>query len=96
MAYSSKWHKYVQKQCRDHFQPLDEELTFANTEVTKESYVSRRLPYDFGNAPTPAYDEIVGTLYDTEEREKLEWAVGAIVSGEAKNILFFRLLVPMP
>lgn len=91
-----KWHKYVQKQCRDRFQPLDEELTFANTEVTKESYVSRRLPYDFGNAPTPAYDEIVGTLYDTEEREKLEWAVGAIVSGEAKNIQKFIVMYGAP
>ena len=76
-----KWHKFVQKQCRDSFHLLDEELTFENTIVTKESYVSKRLPYSYENAPTPAWDEIIGTLYSQEERAKLEWAIGAIVTG---------------
>ena len=91
-----KWHKFVQKQRRDDFHPLDEELTFANTEVTKESYVSRRLPYSYEPAPTPAWDEIVGTLYSPEERMKLEWAIGAIVTGESKNLQKFIVMYGAP
>lgn len=91
-----KWHKFVQKQRRDDFHPLDEELTFANTEVTKESYVSRRLPYSYEQAPTPAWNEIVGTLYSPEERMKLEWAIGAIVTGESKNLQKFIVMYGAP
>lgn len=91
-----KWHKFVQKQCRDSFHPLDETLTFANDTVTKESYVSRRLPYSYEPAPTPAWDEIIGTLYSPEERMKLEWAIGAIVTGESKNIQKFIVMYGAP
>ena len=91
-----KWHKFVQKQCRDSFHPLDETLTFANDTVTKESYVSRRLPYSYEPAPTPAWDEIIGTLYSPEERMKLEWAIGAIVTGESKKIQKFIVMYGAP
>ncbi len=91
-----KWHKFVQKQCRDNFHPLDEALTFANDVVTKESYVSRRLPYSYESAPTPAWDEIIGTLYSPEERMKLEWAIGAIVTGESKKIQKFIVMYGAP
>ena len=91
-----KWHKFVQKQCRDNFHLLDEELTFENTVVTKESYVSKRLPYSYENAPIPAWDEIVGTLYAPEERTKLEWAIGAIVTGESKNLQKFIVMYGAP
>ena len=91
-----KWHKFVQKQCRDSFHLLDEELTFENTIVTKESYVSKRLPYSYENAPTPAWDEIIGTLYSQEERAKLEWAIGAIVTGESKNLQKFIVMYGAP
>lgn len=91
-----KWHKFVQKQCRDNFHPLDEALTFANDVVTKESYVSRRLPYSYESAPTPSWDEIIGTLYSPEERMKLEWAIGAIVTGASKKIQKFVVMYGAP
>lgn len=71
---------------------LDEQLTFANTEVKKKDYVSKRLPYSLEDGTTEAYDEILGTLYDPEERRKLEWACGAIVSGDARTIQKFIVL----
>jgi hypothetical protein len=91
-----KWHKFVQKQCRDSFHLLDAELTFENTVITKESYVSKRLPYSYENAPTPAWDEIIGTLYSQDERTKLEWAIGAIVTGESKNLQKFIVMYGAP
>lgn len=36
-----------------------------------------------------AWDELVGTLYSQEERNKIEWAIGAIVSGDSKKITKF-------
>ena len=35
---------------------------------------------------------IMSTLYEPDERAKLEWAIGAIVSGDAKNIQKFIVL----
>ena len=76
----------------DNSHQLDEKLTFANTEVKKKDYVSRRLPYPLEKGSIEAYDEIIGTLYTPEERAKLEWAIGAIVSGDAKDIQKFIVL----
>ena len=84
-----KWHKYCQKQMRDNFHPLDEKLTFTNSEVRREDYSSKRLPYALEEGDISAWDELVGTLYSPEERHKIEWAIGSIVSGESKDIQKF-------
>ena len=39
------WHKYCQKQMRDNFHPLDENLIFSNTSTKKEDYASKKLSY---------------------------------------------------
>ena len=87
-----RWHKFVQKQMRDNFKPLDEKITFANTKVKRTDYISKRLNYDLKEGDTTAYDELIGTLYDQENRRKLEWAVGAIISGDSKHIQKFEVL----
>lgn len=73
----------------DNSHQLDERLTFANTQVKKSDYVSRRLPYSLEEASYDAWDELVGTLYSEEERRKIEWAIGAVISGDAKSIQKF-------
>ena len=75
------WHKYCQKQMRDNFHMLDEKLIFSNSETNKKDYASKRLPYPLEVGPTPAWDKLIGTLYSKEERHKIEWAIGSIVSG---------------
>lgn len=76
----------------DNSHQLDENLTFANTEVKKTDYVSRRLPYSLSEGDHSAWDELVGTLYSSEERAKIEWAIGAVVSGDSKKIQKFLVL----
>lgn len=76
----------------DNSHQLDVNLTFANTEVKKEDYVSRKLPYALQSGDISAYDELIGTLYSPDERAKLEWAVGAIIAGDAKHIQKFVVL----
>jgi len=76
----------------DNAHQLDTGLTFLNTDVKKRDYVSRRLPYLLEEGACDAYNEVMSTLYAPEERAKLEWAIGAIVAGEAKDIQKFIVL----
>lgn len=80
------WHKYCQKQMRDNYVMLDEKIIFSNDPVRKDNYASRRLAYPLQKGDISAYDKLVGTLYSAEERHKLEWAIGAVVSGDSKTI----------
>jgi phage/plasmid-associated DNA primase len=88
---SNAWTQYKKylRNASDAFHPLDMKVTFANTEVKRSDYVSRRLPYSMAAGEITAYDEMIGTLYSPEEREKIEWAIGAIIAGEAKRIQKF-------
>ena len=86
------WHKYCQKQKRDSFEMLNETLVFSNSEPNKKDYASKKLPYPLEKGSIAAYDKIMSTLYTEEERHKLEWAIGAIVTGDSKYIQKFLVL----
>ena len=85
------WHKYCQKQMRDNFHTLDDKLIFSNTDTTKEDYASKRLTYPLEDGDYSAWDKLIGTLYSPDERHKIEWSIGSIVSGESKNIQKFMV-----
>lgn len=84
----SQFRKYLQN-ISDNSHQLDNNLTFANEEVKKSDYVSRRLSYPLAEGDCSAWDELVGTLYSAEERAKIEWAIGAVVSGDSKRLQKF-------
>lgn len=86
------WHKYCQRQMRDSFHMLDEELIFSNTDTSKKLYASKRLNYPLETCEIPAYEKLISTLYSPEERHKIEWAIGSIVSGDSKTIQKFMVL----
>lgn len=87
-----KFHKYCQKQMRDNYTMLDEELIFSNTELTRENFASKRLTYPLEEGDHKAWDKLIGTLYSPEERHKIEWAIGSIVSGDSKTLQKFMVL----
>jgi energy-coupling factor transporter ATP-binding protein EcfA2 len=76
----------------DNYHLLDEHLTFSNDSVSKKDHVSRRLPYPLEAGSHDAWDEILNLIFIPEERRKIEWAIGAIVAGEAKDIQKFIVL----
>lgn len=86
------WHKYCQKQMRDSYHTLDNALIFANTPTTKNDYASKRLPYPLESGDYSAWEKLISTLYTPEERHKIEWSIGAIVTGEARYIQKFMVL----
>ena len=90
------WHKYCQKQLRDSYHMLDEKLLFANDGTNKKDYSSKRLSYPLEPGEYPAYEKIISTLYSEEERHKLEWAIGAIVTGDSKTLQKFLVLYGGP
>lgn len=95
---SRSWVEFTNyiKHISDNYHPLDEYITFQNTKVTKKDYVSKRLDYSLEPGSYDSYNEIIETLYDPEERAKIEWTIGAIISGDAKDIQKFVVLYGDP
>lgn len=91
---SKKWSEFVLycNSLPDNYHELDSKLTFAGEDVAKEDYVSKRLPYSMKPGSIDAYEELIGTLYDPIERQKLEWAIGSIVAGDSVKIQKFVVL----
>lgn len=90
------WHKYCQKQMRDNFKLLDSKLIFSNQEATKKDYASKRLDYPLEEGDYSNWSQLVSVLYSPEERRKIEWAIGAIVTGESKNVAKFLVFYGAP
>ena len=87
-----QWHKYCQKQKRDSFEMLDETLIFSNTKTNKSDYASKKLSYPLEKGNIDSYLKLMSTLYSDEERHKLEWAIGSIITGDSKHIQKFLVL----
>ena len=84
----TEFQQYV-KSRPDSLIQLDSKIIFANTEVKREDYSSRRLPYALEYGSTESYDKLMSTLYSPEERRKIEWSIGCIISGDSKKIQKF-------
>ena len=88
-----RWRHFVQKQMEDNWVPLDGKLIFSNTEVKREDYSSHRLNYPLTEGDYSSFDELLSVLYSAEERLKIEWAIGAVVSGDSVKIQKFMVFV---
>lgn len=91
---SKKWSEFLAYcgSLPDNFKELDSRITFSDDVVKKEDYVTKKLSYPLKEGATPAYDELMSTLYDPMERQKLEWAIGSIITGDSKHIQKFVVL----
>lgn len=91
---TKKWSEFLLycSSLPDNYHELDSKLTFANDDVSKSDYVSKRLPYSIEAGKFEAWEELIGTLYDPIERQKLEWAIGSIVAGDSTKIQKFLVL----
>lgn len=91
----TEWQKYC-KSLADNYQELDVDITFANSEKKKTDYVSHSLDYSLVVQDSPSYEELMSVLYDETERRKVEWAIGAIISGDSKKLQKFIVLYGAP
>lgn len=90
-----EWKNFISKS-PDNSHSLDSKVTFQNSEINQKSYASKRLPYDLSIGSYDCWNKLVGTLYSEDERRKIEWAIGAIISGDSKNIQKFMVFYGDP
>lgn len=76
----------------DNPRAMDRKLLFRSDPRRKEDYATKRLSYDIEKGDCSAYNELMDTLFEQSERQKLEWAVGSILAGDSKNIQKFFVL----
>lgn len=91
---TKKWSEFLSycNSLPDNYHELDTKLTFKDDDVSKEDYVSKRLSYSIAYGPIDAWDELIGTLYDPAERQKVEWAIGCIAAGDSIKVQKFLVL----
>ena len=88
---SNQWEKFLKfmNSKKDDYTQLDCRIAFQDTVVKKKDFISRKLPYSPAPGNCDAWETIVSTLYDPEEREKIEWAIGSILTGDSRRIQKF-------
>lgn len=91
----AKFKRYVYN-LSDNDHVLNDQIIFADQEVVRQDYASFKLDYACKPGDHSAWDKIIGTLYEPEEREKIEWAIGAIIRGDAREIQKFMVLYGDP
>jgi energy-coupling factor transporter ATP-binding protein EcfA2 len=84
----ARFRKFLQN-ISDNSHSLDSKVLFSNSIVKKTDYATKKLNYALEGGDISAWDELVGTLYSVEERAKIEWAIGSIVSGDSKKLQKF-------
>lgn len=82
------WRRYRQwtKNMVDTVHPMDRNPVFADTPIRQENYVSYRLPYSLEDGIPVNWAKLIDTLYDPSEREKIEWSIGAVLTGDSRKI----------
>lgn len=91
-----KWHKFVQKQMRDVFKPLNQKVIFSNQKTKRSDYASFVLPYPIEKGDISAYDEAMNVWFDEDNRRKVEWSFGAVLDGASKRIQKFSVFYGPP
>lgn len=92
------WKKYRQwtKNMVDTDHPLDRMPVFADTPIRQEDHVAYRLPYSLDEGEPTCWMKLVDTLYDPSERQKIEWAIGSILTGDCRKIDKFMVFYGDP
>lgn len=92
----NEFKNYIENQMADNYIPLDHKLVFKSDPYRREDYSTTRLPYDIVEMETPGFDKMMETLYYPQERKKIMWAIGSILSGDSKKIQKFFALYGLP
>lgn len=82
------WKKYRfwSKNMVDTDHPLDRMPVFMDTPIRQDDYASYRLPYSLESGIPVNWAKLVDTLYDPSERQKIEWSIGSVLTGDSRKI----------
>ena len=92
------WRQYRQwsKNMIDTDHPLDRTPVFKDTILRQEDHVSYRLPYSLEEGEATNWSKLVDTLYDPSERQKIEWTIGSVLTGDCRTIDKFMVFYGDP
>ena len=92
------WRQYRQwsKNMIDTDHPLDRMPVFKDTILRQEDHVSYRLPYSLEEGEATNWSKLVDTLYDPSERQKIEWTIGSVLTGDCRTIDKFMVFYGDP
>lgn len=77
------------KNCPDNYHVLNQNIIFENQEPKREDYATVKLDYKISDTPINNYEELMDVLYSPIERQKIEWAIGSIITGASKRLQKF-------
>ncbi|MEG0239463.1 MAG: DUF5906 domain-containing protein [Anaerorhabdus sp.] len=81
-----------QKQLTTKNPVFNTKVMFASDKVKREDYSTNKLPYDLEEGPTPAFDEMMGVLYEENQLDKILWFMGILLSNNASKVQKFMFL----
>ena len=67
-------------------------ILFSDDTLTREDYATAQLSYTPKEGASPNFDELLGTLYEEKELEKILWFMGAALTNSMKGIQKFMYL----
>ena len=85
--------QWYQKLAPDRFEWLNGKIIFDNDETKKSDYATFKLPYNMAEGDTSAWDELTDKLYSPEEKRKIEYGIGSVISGASKTLQKFFIFV---
>lgn len=91
---SNKWVEW-QRYCKtlsDNYHVLDNRIMFSNHKPQKDDYATRTLSYPLEPSSYDCYNRLMQVLYDPSELQKIEWAIGSVISGDSTWIQKFLVL----
>lgn len=93
---SKKFRNFCEVDMEDHFVPLNQVVKFSNSEIKREDYISCTLSYPLQPGSTTYYEKLVEHLYLPDERQKIEWMIGALLAGDQGKIQKFFVFFGEP
>lgn len=71
---------------------FNRKILFSDVVMKREDYCTAQLNYTPEEGDSPAFDELMSILYDSQELEKIKWFIGALLTNNMKHIQKFLYL----
>ena len=78
------------------YKQLNSSIIFSGDEIKPDMYATKTLSYKIAKGSITSYDKLMSTLYSTDERRKIEWAIGSVFTGDSKKNEKFVVLYGDP
>lgn len=75
---------------------LNTKVIFKNMELTKEDYSTGKMNYAIEEGSTECWDNMIDVLYAPDEKEKIEWLIGSVISGYSQVMQKFFVFYGPP